>query len=130
MRLTRQLQQQAATIAARPSGHEVEAVVRERVGAFMASDRHDLAQRRKFNNWLSTLGVRILFDGPTGFEDLTVELADGSVELHYDGGEVIDQADGRPVTVQGLPSVVVVDPAVAGVIGSAATIEQSRPQTA
>lgn len=43
----------------RPTGKQQQEQLRERVEAFIASDCEDVAERRKFNNWLSTLGVKI-----------------------------------------------------------------------
>lgn len=49
----RQIQGTKAEIAQlklQPSGSEVQRQIREQAAAFLASDRHDVAERRRFNN--------------------------------------------------------------------------------
>jgi hypothetical protein len=53
------LQAEIEQISRRPSGQEVQKQIQERVRMFLASDRHDVAERRRFNNWFLTLGVRV-----------------------------------------------------------------------
>lgn len=48
----------------KPGGAEVQREIKERVQSFLATDRHDLQQRRKFNNWLLGLGVRVTITDP------------------------------------------------------------------
>lgn len=43
----------------RPSGAVVQQQIKVRVAEFIASDRHDVGERRRFNNWLLSLGVRV-----------------------------------------------------------------------
>ncbi len=63
----RQIQTTKAEIAQlrlRPTGADVQQQIKERVAEFMASDRHDVAQRRRFNNWFLSLGVRVTVVDP------------------------------------------------------------------
>jgi hypothetical protein len=53
------LQAELQQINRRPSGQEVQKQIQDRVAAFMATDRHDVAERRRFNNWFLSLGVRV-----------------------------------------------------------------------
>lgn len=43
----------------RPSGAKVQRQIKERVQTFMSIDRYDIKERRKFNNWILGLGVRV-----------------------------------------------------------------------
>jgi DNA invertase Pin-like site-specific DNA recombinase len=54
-----ELQMELQQISLRPNGQEVQKHIRERVTAFMASQRYDVAERRRFNNWFLSLGVRV-----------------------------------------------------------------------
>ena len=47
-----------------PSGADVQRQIKERVAAFMASGRHDVAERRRFNNWFLSLGVQLTVVDP------------------------------------------------------------------
>jgi len=47
-----------------PSGAEVQRQINERVARFMATDRHDVAERRRFNNWFLSLGVQLTVVDP------------------------------------------------------------------
>lgn len=102
------LQSRLLQIDSQPTGATMQRQIREKVGAFLATDRLDPAERRAFNNWLSTLGVRLVFDGPTGFEVMTATLPDGRLELFLDDRHEIERADGTVVEVKGIPSSVVV----------------------
>jgi DNA invertase Pin-like site-specific DNA recombinase len=57
-------QSELQQIIRRPSGQEVQKQIRERVTAFMASDRHNVAERRRFNNWFLSLGLRVTVIDP------------------------------------------------------------------
>jgi DNA invertase Pin-like site-specific DNA recombinase len=61
------LREQLRQAAIRPNGAAMQAMIRERVEAFMASDRHDPAERIRFNTWLCTLNVNLYlqWDGST-----------------------------------------------------------------
>jgi len=58
------LQAELQQVTRRPSGQEVQKQIQDRVAAFMATDRHDVAERRRFNNWLLSLGVRVTVMDP------------------------------------------------------------------
>lgn len=53
------LQAELQQINRRPSGQDVQNQIQERVTAFLAADRHDVDERRRFNNWFLSLGVRV-----------------------------------------------------------------------
>jgi len=58
----RQIQATRAEIAqhrVKPTGTDVQRQIKARVAEFMASDRHDVVERRRFNNWFLSLGVRV-----------------------------------------------------------------------
>jgi len=48
----------------RPSGSDIQQQIKARVAEFIASDRHDVAERRRFNNWFLSLGVRVTVVDP------------------------------------------------------------------
>jgi len=48
----------------RPTGSDVQQQIKARVAAFMASDRHNVAERRRFNNWFLSLGVGVTVMDP------------------------------------------------------------------
>ncbi len=93
-----QLQQ----LDAKPSGDAMAAQIRERVEGFLATDRHDVVERRKFNNWVSTLGVRLtLAKGPGTITQLSVG---GLKPIHLpDGGVVVP---GGEFHLKGVPQAV------------------------
>lgn len=43
-----------------PSGADLQRQIKDRVQAFLSADRHDIQERRRFNNWLLGLGVRLV----------------------------------------------------------------------
>jgi hypothetical protein len=47
-------------ISLRPTGAQIQQQINERVREFLAADRHDIQQRRAFNNWLQGLGVKVV----------------------------------------------------------------------
>lgn len=53
-----------AQLRLRPTGAYVQQQIKERVAAFIASDRHDVAERRRFNNWFLSLDVRVTVVDP------------------------------------------------------------------
>jgi DNA invertase Pin-like site-specific DNA recombinase len=59
-----ELQTEIQQINRRPSGQHMQKQIQERVQAFMASDRHDVAERRRFNNWFLSLEVRVTVVNP------------------------------------------------------------------
>jgi DNA invertase Pin-like site-specific DNA recombinase len=82
-----QLQQ----LDAKPSGDAMAAVVRERVEAFMAADRLDVAERRRFNNWLGTLGLRVVLSN-SGLVQMSVG---PTVKATYDEAGNVTVAGGE-----------------------------------
>jgi DNA invertase Pin-like site-specific DNA recombinase len=58
------LQAELQQVNRRPSGQDMQKQIQERVRAFMTSDRHDVAERRRFNNWFLGLGVRVTVRDP------------------------------------------------------------------
>jgi DNA invertase Pin-like site-specific DNA recombinase len=48
----------------RPTGQQIQQQIRDRVQEFLDSGRHDVKQRRAFNNWLIGLGVRVTITDP------------------------------------------------------------------
>jgi len=63
----RQIQATKAEIAqlrVKPTGNDVQQQIKARVADFLASDRHDVAERRRFNNWFLSLGVRVTVVDP------------------------------------------------------------------
>jgi hypothetical protein len=51
-------------VSLRPTGAQIQQQIAERVQAFVAADRHDVAHRRAFNNWLLGLGLRVVITDP------------------------------------------------------------------
>lgn len=93
------LQSQLLQIDTQPSGATMQSQIRAKVESFLATDRHDTAERRKFNNWLSTLGVQItLSQGPGSILQMAVDRT-GAVEYHADGVTV----PGAEIHVMGVP---------------------------
>lgn len=78
-------------LEAQPSGKEASRAIREKAAAFMATDRHNTAERRRFNSWLGTLGVMIELLG-TKRPTLWVESGDHAIQID----EMLDFGDGRP----------------------------------
>ena len=59
------LQEQLQALQAQPDGAERQQQIRQRTKAFMDGQRDAPSERRKFNNWLTTLGVQLTLDhGP------------------------------------------------------------------
>ena len=48
----------------RPTGADVQQQIKARVAEFIASDRLDVAERRRFNNWFLSLGVSVTVMDP------------------------------------------------------------------
>ena len=48
-----------AQLRVKPTGTDVQPQIKTRVSEFMASDRHDVAERRRFNKWFLSLEVRV-----------------------------------------------------------------------
>jgi DNA invertase Pin-like site-specific DNA recombinase len=63
-RRIQELQAELQQVNRRPSGQEMQKQIQERVRAFMDSDRHDVAERRRFNNWFLSLGLRVTVVDP------------------------------------------------------------------
>ncbi|MCT0247740.1 recombinase family protein [Synechococcus sp. CS-205] len=78
-----------------PTGTAAQKAIRERVGAFLAEGLDDLAERRRFNVWLSTLGVRVVLTRSASRDvHMIVERPDGLSELQTDDTTfIIDQSD-------------------------------------
>ena len=78
-----------------PTGAAAQKAIRERVGAFLAEGLDDLAERRRFNVWLSTLGVRVVLTRSASRDvHMIVERPDGLSELQTDDTVfTIDQSD-------------------------------------
>jgi hypothetical protein len=87
----RETQARLQQLVAQPTGKEASRAVRERVAQFMATDRHDKEERRRFNAWLGTLGVVIELHG-TRRPTLWVESGDHAVEID----QALNFGDGRP----------------------------------
>lgn len=78
-----------------PTGADAQKAIRQRVGVFLAEGLDDLAERRRFNVWLSTLGVRIVLTR-TASRDIAmiVERPDGLSELQTEETAfIVDQSD-------------------------------------
>ena len=43
----------------RPSGTEIQQQIKKQVKSFLLADRRDIQERRRFNNWFLSLGVRV-----------------------------------------------------------------------
>ena len=55
----RTLQAELQQVTRRPSGREVQQQIQEQVKAFMSTDRLNVTNRRRFNNWFLSLDVRV-----------------------------------------------------------------------
>jgi hypothetical protein len=96
------LQSQLLQLDAQPTGATMQSQIRAKVDSFLATDRHDTAERRKFNAWLTTLGVQItLMQGPGTILQMSVARP-GAVEYHPDRVVV----PGAEVHVMGVPQAV------------------------
>ena len=82
-------------VLTRPSGASAQRAIRERVEAFMATDRQDVAQRIRFNSWLNTLPVRVV-----------VSLSDGSLQMSVEPAVKATTDTAGNVTVTGAELVV------------------------
>ena len=84
------IQAEIQQLKLQPSGVEVQRQIRERVQAFLASDRFDIQERRRFNNWLTGLGVRITVVDPK-LSRLRWGTTDAVIYRRHDGGVVSDE---------------------------------------
>lgn len=110
-------------LAAQPSGAAVQQQIEARVRQFLAADRHDIAHRRRFNNWLTGLGVRLVItDAKLGRMEWD---ATDAVIYQGAGGEVVVDETLADAALFGLPADVIearrkrisVEQRAAGVIG-------------
>lgn len=83
------IQAQIQQLNLQPSGTDLQRQIRERVQSFIAADRHDIDERRRFNNWVMGLGVRLVVVDP---KQLSIEAA---VKATYDdaGGVTLAGAE-------------------------------------
>jgi DNA invertase Pin-like site-specific DNA recombinase len=80
------LREQLRQATIRPSGKAMQAMIRQRVEAFMATDRHDPAHRIRFNNWLCSLNVRLyLSRSKLSFGNTTQMSVEPLQKVSYDG---------------------------------------------
>jgi hypothetical protein len=86
------IQAQIQQLNLQPTGADLQRQIRERVQGFIAADRHDVEERRRFNNWVMGLGVRLVVVDP---KQLSIEPA---IKATYD--------DAGNVTVAGAELVV------------------------
>jgi DNA invertase Pin-like site-specific DNA recombinase len=77
----------------RPSGQDVQNQIQERVTAFLAADRHDVDERRRFNNWFMSLGVRVAVRDPK-LSRLQWEATDAVISRDQAGHVVSDETLG------------------------------------
>jgi hypothetical protein len=104
-------------LEAQPTGATIQQQIRERVRSFLDGLQHDPAERRRFNAWLSTLGVQItLSQGPGTMLQMAVDRP-GAVEYHPDRVVV----PGAEIHVMGVPK------ALWDVLWDQATPEPSSP---
>jgi DNA invertase Pin-like site-specific DNA recombinase len=83
------IQAQIQQLNLQPSSADLQRQIRERVQGFIASDRHDIDERRRFNNWVMGLGVRLVVVDP---KQLSIEPA---IKATYDdaGGVTVAGAE-------------------------------------
>lgn len=67
------LRERLRQVLTRPSGASAQKAIRERVEAFMATDRQDVAERIRFNSWLNTLPVRVVVSSDGGRLQMSIE---------------------------------------------------------
>jgi hypothetical protein len=67
------IRERLRSVATRPSGASVQKAIRERVEAFLATDRQDLAERVRFNSWLNTLNLRVVLSNDDGRVQMSIE---------------------------------------------------------
>lgn len=84
-------------VMARPNGAEMQKAIRERVEAFMATDRHDPTERVRFNTWVNTLGIRVILTRYGDRVEMSVEplqkaIYDGAGGVTVAGLELVVQA--------------------------------------
>jgi DNA invertase Pin-like site-specific DNA recombinase len=85
------IRERLRSVATRPSGASVQKAIRERVEAFLATDRQDLTERVRFNSWLNTLNLRVVLSND-GHLQMSIEPA---VKAVYDdaGGVTVAGAE-------------------------------------
>lgn len=67
------LRERLRQVLTRPSGASAQKAIRERVEAFMATDRQDVGERIRFNSWLNTLPVRVVLSNDGGRLQMSIE---------------------------------------------------------
>jgi hypothetical protein len=77
-------------LEAKPSGADLRRQIKEQAQQFLGGDRENIAERRKFNNWLLGLGVRLTITDPK-LGRMQWGTVDAIVYSTRDGGVVIDQ---------------------------------------
>jgi DNA invertase Pin-like site-specific DNA recombinase len=79
------IRERLRSVAARPSGASAQKAIRERVAAFLATDRQDLTERVRFNSWLNTLNLRVVLSNDDGRVQMSIEPA---IKATYDDAGV------------------------------------------
>lgn len=99
-----QLQAELQQINLRPNGQEFQRQIRERVTRFMESNRHDIVERRRFNNWFLTLGVRVTVVDPK-LSRLSWDTTDAVIYRDKNGNVISDETlgDMAALNVKGIP---------------------------
>lgn len=85
-------------LLSRPTGKALQQQISRQVRDFMAADRHDVAERHRFNGWLRTLGVRLTLDSAPGCRWVLVVDPIEKVTDHGDGSVTVAGAELHVIT--------------------------------